>query len=547
MDLGTDSQSTLRVSNIVVALGIIGVLLLVFEHYFTVQKDAYEPPYLHPKIPVIGHLIGLIRQGADYYSHLEGRYHRSIYTLPILKGRMYMVTSPEWAQAVHRSHKTLYFNTLIAQAMRNLFLMDGPTMEIINDNMNGENGTRDNILLEIHDMMYATLSPGSDLDDLNKAILNNMAPDVNQLVKGGSTSRVELWGWIRHHFSLASVSAIWGPQNPFTLDPEAEELFWEFEANAMPLTMFPLPHIVARKAWNARKKLFASFEEYVERECYNHPETSQLIKNRVKINMGKYGLSKRMYAWGDASLLFGALLNTIPTAFWLMSWIFEDQELLSKIRDEVDKCITTSPTDPKKRTINATKLRTCCPLFSSVFRETLRMTGSVNSTRYVAQDTKVTNSSTGESYVLKKDSVVQIASNVIHFRSLWGSDAQSFNPRRFLSTGDKAKSKAGTGKLQDPAAPYRDKDGKIYGSAFRSFGGGNNICPGRHFAQTEIMALTSLFVAGFEVEGVDGSGYKMPPCEDFKLMLGVIKPGRDVEVDINRRKGYEDVVWEFEM
>ena len=62
------------------------------------------------------------------------------------------------------------------------------------------------------------------------------------------------------------------------------------------------------------------------------------------------------------------------------------------------------------------------------------------------------------------------------------------------------------------------------------------------------MALTSLFVAGFEIEGVGTSGkYKMPPMEDFKLMLGVIKPGKDVEVNISRRKGYEDVEWAFEI
>jgi hypothetical protein len=39
----------------------------------------------------------------------------------------------------------------------------------------------------------------------------------------------------------------------------------------------------------------------------------------------------------------------------------------------------------------------------------------------------------------------------------------------------------------------------------------------------------------------------MPPYEDFKLMLGVVKPGKDVDVVISRRKGYEDVEWAFEM
>jgi cytochrome P450 len=166
----------------------------------------------------------------------------------------------------------------------------------------------------------------------------------------------------------------------------------------------------------------------------------------------------------------------------------------------------------------------------------------------VTEDTTVTNTSTGETYLLKKDSIIQIASNVIHARPFWGPDAASFNARRFMATGEKARNEAGTGKPPDPAAPFRSSDGKVYSSAFRSFGGGNNICPGRHFAQTEILGLTSLFVAGFEIENASGGGgYRMPPYEDFKLMLGVLKPGKDVDVVISRRKGYENVKWAFEM
>ena len=143
--------------------------------------------------------------------------------------------------------------------------------------------------------------------------------------------------------------------------------------------------------------------------------------------------------------------------------------------------------------------------------------------------------------------MIQIASNVIHDRDLWGANASSFNPRRFLSTGDKARSEANSGKPQDPAAPFRDTSGKLHSGAFRSFGGGNNICPGRYFAQTEIMALTSLFVTGFEIESASGDEYQMPPYENFKLMMGVIKPGKDVDVRIRRRTGFEEVKFEFSM
>ena len=120
-------------------------------------------------------------------------------------------------------------------------------------------------MFEIHDMMQATLAPGSDLDDLNKSILNQIAPDINQLAIGGP-SKIKLWEWLRHHFSIASVTAIWGPQSAFTLHPEIEPAFWEFEAHAMPLTMMPFPQMFARKGYQARQKVFSGFEEYMEKE-----------------------------------------------------------------------------------------------------------------------------------------------------------------------------------------------------------------------------------------------------------------------------------------
>lgn len=535
-----------NINVLVVAVATVTFIVVIIQQFFTAKKDAREPPFLYPKVPLIGHLLGFIRERGDYLHKLEARYRQPIYTLPIFKGRMYMVSSPEWAQAVHKAHKSVYFNTLVAQAMKNLFLMDDDAMNIINENLNGEDGTRRGCMNHIHDMMYATLAPGQPLDDLNKSILDMILPDVNALAKDGPTE-IKLWEWLRHSFSIASTSAIWGPRNPFALHPKVEPAFWNFEANAMPLTMMPYAHLFARKGWKARQLLFDTFEEYVGKGGYNDPETSQLIKNRAAILMGQYNLSKRMYAWGEVSLLFGALLNTIPTAFWLISWIFEDAGLLREIRAEVDGCISRSSLNANKRVINATKLRTSCPLFSSAFRETLRMVGSVNINRFIAEDTTISNSSTGETYLLKKGSIVQVASNVIHARPLWGQDAASFNPKRFMSSSEKMRNDVGSGKPSDPAAPFRTTDGKVYSAAFRSFGGGNNVCPGRHFAQTEILGLVSLFVAGFEIQGLDGAKYQMPPEESFKLMLGVVKPGNDVDVVISRRKGYEAVEWAFEM
>ncbi len=276
-----------------ITLGVAALALAYLQPLFSVPKDRREPPLLHSSIPVIGHLLHLIKHGSDYLLELERHYHQSIYMLIIGKGRMYVVTSPEWAQAIHKSHKSLRFNTIVCQAMKNVFLMDEPAMELIEHNANGEDGTRSGILLEMHDMLGSVLAPSQDLDDMNRSILSEVLPAINGLAKNG-TQQIQLWGWLRYRFSVASTTAIWGPKNPFLLYPDVEPAFWEFEAAVLPLSMAPLPCLLARKGYKARQRVFNAFEEYFENSSYKEPGTSQLVRNRVVINLERHGLSKKM-------------------------------------------------------------------------------------------------------------------------------------------------------------------------------------------------------------------------------------------------------------
>lgn len=128
-------------------------LVALAQQFLTTRRDAREPPFLHSKIPVVGHLINMITQGSDYFHKLESQHKEPLYTLPILRGRMYIATSPEWANAIHKSYKNIHLNTLVAQAMKSLFLMDDDAMQLINHNLNNELGTKEGIMVEVHDMV----------------------------------------------------------------------------------------------------------------------------------------------------------------------------------------------------------------------------------------------------------------------------------------------------------------------------------------------------------------------------------------------------------
>ena len=54
----------------VVSIGIIGVLILGYgiDYFFSCLDDPCEPRRVNPTVPVIGHILGFVRHGYDYYS-----------------------------------------------------------------------------------------------------------------------------------------------------------------------------------------------------------------------------------------------------------------------------------------------------------------------------------------------------------------------------------------------------------------------------------------------------------------------------------------------
>ncbi|POR38304.1 Bifunctional P450/NADPH-P450 reductase [Tolypocladium paradoxum] len=107
-----------------------------------------------------------------------------------------------------------------------------------------------------------------------------------------------------------------------------------------------------------------------------------------------------------------------------------------------------------------------CATLLAVFRESLRIGSENLSDRLSKED-----ASLADRYLHKKGSVIQVRGRgVIHTDKLiWGDDVDDFNPQRFLTS--------------------KASSGSIHTAAFRGFGGGKTLCPGRHFATNEILLL----------------------------------------------------------
>ena len=138
------------------------------------------------------------------------------------------------------------------------------------------------------------------------------------------------------------------------------------------------------------------------------------------------------------------------------------------------------------------------------------------SVREVMEDTYL------DQWLLKKGAMLQMPSRIIHQDpDLWGTNVTEFNPRRFLP---------------------EEKRNRSRDVCFRAFGGGKTLCPGRHFATNEILAVVAVFIARLDMKPVHGD-WTLPTTAKTNVAAVVMEPDDDIQVEIKTRHGFDDIKW----
>lgn len=275
----------------------------------------------------------------------------------------------------------------------------------------------------------------------------------------------------------------------------------------MPLLVNFAPQITARKYVQAREILVKAFERYFENKGYADEKACPLIKDRYELFVQR-GLPPNDIARHEVGSSLALLINTIEAVFWLVYHLFSNPAVLTECRRELSEAVTE---DNGECTVDLAYIKTSCPVFLSTVKETLRFRGINVAARIVLNDTLI-----GEQYLLKKGGVVLIPATVQHkSESVYGGDAAVFDHRRFVrAAGSKPK-------RFDPLA-------------FRVFGGGSVVCPGRHFANTEILALATMIALQFDVRPRHGS-WPTPTVENSNPGISFMQADSDIEVDVSPR------------
>ncbi|CAH0038568.1 unnamed protein product [Clonostachys solani] len=484
--------------------------------YFLLRggHDPREPPLAPKSIPIVGHLVGLSRRGFNYYVDLSERTETPIFTMSLPGQKMYVVTKPELVQVIQKQHKTLAFPPIEAKFAATVCGASPEARAILAKNVNGDEGDF-GLSMDSYAAMRAALKPGPELDDMNRSMLLEIVKALDELEPAkGESRKLEMYSWLRGAITLATTRSVYGPMNPYN-DKAVADAFWEFESGLMSILVGVLPSITARKAIAARTKVSKAFEEY-----YNKGGVelgSAYAKNRYQSEADN-NLSLEDIARFEVGGSIAVLVNTAPATFWTILLIYSQSDLLNDIRKEVDACTetTTDEMGSVTKALNITTLKEACPLLLSAYQEVLRYCSMGTSVREVMEDTYV------GSFLLKKGAMVQMPSRVIHQdASLWGASVKEFNPRRFLR---------------------EEKKNRPGDACFRAFGGGKTLCPGRHFATNEILAVVAVFIARLDITPANGS-WNLPTTDNTNIAATVMEPDSDIEIQVKARQGYEGVKW----
>lgn len=287
-------------------------------------------------------------------------------------------------------------------------------------------------------------------------------------------------------------------------------------------TLLPnvLQWLTARKAWKGREKVTRASYAYYKK--HGIEEASPLTQMRYNKAMNR-GMSLEDFSKLEAPALLAFLSSTVPAAFWVIFELFSKPECLAEFRSEIElNALTIS--DDGTHTINVTDLKDHCPFVLSFFQEVLRWRTGTITLRHIIDDTML-----GDKYLLKKGAMASIPASAIGKRAdVWGESAGVFDLRRFLKA--------------DPSNPESKEPRRTGGLTV--FGIAPVICPGRHFASSEIISVAAMMALRYDIDPA-GSIWKAPSINKMAISSNMSPVKSKFPVNIKLRKEYEETKWMF--
>ncbi|KAK2037679.1 cytochrome P450 [Colletotrichum somersetense] len=500
----------------------------LFESYVFLNHDPREPAAIRPKVPLIGHLLGLMKSGPGYYfTKVEVQNKLKVFSLPIFNFKFYVFQDRKYFSAIQRNSRTLSFVPFVKKATYNID-GNGDKFAQLQDHIEGGPTAK-----EYEQVRRKTLAPGPDNDKMSLVAAQVQLEMVEKLLRDtaqSSAAQIDLFQWVRDTIIISTTEGIYGSSNPHR-NPEHTADFLTYSSKAhILLGGGLLANFIGRKAVKARERNGQRYEEYFRHGRLE--EASGFVRERSRV-MAENGVPTRDTARSHLGFDIAALSNFVPTIWWAVYEIFSRPWLVEAIREEVSGAVSRQDGDSCGGfVLDLSVIRTSSPLLLSSFQEALRLYMAHAHIRKVLRDTTITLDDRKQ--LLKKGNYVQMNSiPVLHSEETWGADEASFDAYRFIK------------KKKNPEVPGVATAADLPSYAFAAWGVSPHICPARWFATAGAMTFIALMVLKLDIEaqpeakgeGPTGRVWKMPQVRG--TFVGLPAPSEPVPVVVRPRKGFE--------
>ncbi|XP_064201792.1 cytochrome P450 7A1 [Anguilla rostrata] len=293
----------------------------------------------------------------------------------------------------------------------------------------------------------------------------------------------------------------------------ALENFKEFD-KIFPALVAGLPIHVFKSGHSAREKLAKTM---MAEELSKRKNMSDLISLRMVLNDTLSTFNDLSKARTHVALLWASQANTLPATFWTLFYMIRSPEACKAATEEVEKVLesTGQRPDPKGPHLTLTREQLDnLPVLDSIIKEAMRLSSASLNVR-VAKEDFLLHLDNKESYHIRKDDIIALYPQMLHFDPEIYEDPLTYRYDRFLDESG-----------QERSSFFRG--GRKLRYYYMPFGSGVTKCPGRFFAVHEIKQFLFLLLAHFDMALLDGQ-VKVPPLDQSRAGLGILQPTYDVD------------------
>ncbi|KAI6098890.1 cytochrome P450 [Pisolithus croceorrhizus] len=296
-----------------------------------------------------------------------------------------------------------------------------------------------------------------------------------------------------------------------------------------------------RPSTQARKRLIARLSAYIA-QAEEDSAMGDIMIGIVDIFKANK-LAPEEMAWILLVFLWGLYANSTNMTFWALTEVLADEKLAARLREEVDNALHTHGGVGRGNTLRTDDLpallRTDAhaldglPLLDSVIQETIRLRLISTPLRQAECDTEiVVDAAASRRVTVRKGEYVMAHLMGTHWDERWYEQPNKFVPDRFISGRYASGEEAIDGDYS--ARPKRTR------LPFFGWGGGREMCRGRHLAVYEMKLIVALCVHYLHITHADSDKYEsclssanLLPPRAKKQSVGVQQTEHDVMVWLN--------------